>query len=66
MPPYPRVAMLAIADPWEISLSLPAREKASGIMTAMPMPIKPKPMTNGTRELNVNTMIEPSKAINPE
>ena len=66
MPSYPRVAMLAKAYPWEISLYLPAREKDSRIMTAMPMTIKPKPITNGTRELNVNTMIEPSKALSPE
>ena len=66
MPPYPRVAMLAMAAPCEIPLSLPARENARGIMTAIPSPIRLKPIINGTSDSKVNITKEPARATNPE
>ena len=35
-------------------------------MTAIPSPIRPKPINSGTSESNVNTTTEPTKATNPE
>ena len=66
MPPQPRVAMLAIAVPWEIVLSLPARENARGMMTAIPSPMSPKPKSNKKKESEINKINEPDSATNPE
>ena len=47
-------------------MSFAAREKANGMMTAIPNPIKPKPITNGRRDPNVTKIIDPIIATNPE
>jgi hypothetical protein len=66
IPPYPRVAMLAIAVPCEIVLSLPARENAKGMITAIPNPMSPKPKSNKKKESEISKIIEPANATNPE
>ena len=58
--------MLAIAVPCDIFLSFPAREKAKGIITAIPNPIRLKPISKGRRDSNVNIIIEPIRATKPE
>ena len=60
------MAILAIATPWDIFLSFPALEKASGMITAIPSPIKPKPIIKGKNDSKVNRIIEPIKATKPE
>ena len=47
-------------------MSFPAREKASGMITAIPKPIKPKPISKGKKDSKVNRIIEPIKATRPE
>ena len=65
IPPYPRVAMLAIAVPCEIVL-FPARENAKGMITAIPNPMSPKPKSNKKKESEISKIIEPVSATNPE
>ena len=54
IPPYPRVATLAIAGPDAIFGSRAAREKTNGITTAYPIPVSAKPArTNVTLWLRI-------------
>ena len=66
IPPYPKVAILAIAVPCDIFLSFAAREKAKGMITAIPNPIKLKAINNGIRDSNVTKIVAPISATNPE
>ena len=47
-------------------MSFAAREKARGMITAIPNPIKPQPITNGRKELDVTKIMDPIIATNPE